>query len=185
MGLYQGTTGWLDGLRHLPSPNKNERPKGTIVDLLVIHNISLPPNQFGGGYIDALFCNTLDCSVHPFFEQLRNLTVSAHFLIERSGAITQYVALDQRAWHAGQSHWQGRDNCNDFSVGIELEGADAIAYTNEQYTALQQLTQKIMHFFPAITVDRIVGHSDIAPARKTDPGAAFDWVRFRNSVNHS
>lgn len=174
--------GWLRGVRHLPSTNCNPRPANACVDLLVIHNISLPPNQFGGGYVDQLFCNTLDCNAHPYFEQLRELRVSAHFFIRRNGDVTQFVSLDQRAWHAGVSQWLGRENCNDFSVGIELEGTDTIPYTDEQYTALQKIAREVMQYFPAITVDRIVGHSDIAPSRKTDPGAAFDWQRFSNSL---
>ncbi|MEZ5436112.1 MAG: 1,6-anhydro-N-acetylmuramyl-L-alanine amidase AmpD [Pseudomonadales bacterium] len=182
MDSVLATDGWLRGVRHLSSPNCNHRPDNITVDLLVIHNISLPPNQFGGNFVEALFCNVLDCDAHPYFEQLRDLRVSAHFFIHRSGEVTQFVSLDQRAWHAGVSQWCGRENCNDFSVGIELEGADTIAYTDEQYTALQKLAREVMQYFPSITMERIVGHSDIAPARKTDPGAAFDWSRFRSGL---
>ena len=174
--------GWLHGVRHLPSPHCNARPAGVAVDLLVIHNISLPPNEFGGAYVDALFCNILDCDAHPFFDQLRDLRVSAHFFIDRNGEVTQYVSLDQRAWHAGVSQWHGRENCNDFSVGIELEGTDVVPYTDMQYSALQKLTQNIAQYFPLISLECIVGHSDIAPDRKTDPGKSFDWPRFRQGL---
>lgn len=182
MNTPPSSKGWLHGVRHLPSPHCNERPAGVAVDLLVIHNISLPPNEFGGAYIDAFFCNTLDCDVHPFFDQLRNLRVSAHFFIDRNGEVTQYVSLDQRAWHAGVSQWSGRENCNDFSVGIELEGTDIVPYTDIQYTALQTLTQQIVQYFPCISAERVVGHNDIAPDRKTDPGESFDWPRFRQGL---
>ncbi|MEZ5539292.1 MAG: 1,6-anhydro-N-acetylmuramyl-L-alanine amidase AmpD [Pseudomonadales bacterium] len=174
--------GWLQGVRHLPSENFNERPQNAVVDLLVIHNISLPPEQFGGDYVDALFSNTLNCDAHPYFDQLRNLRVSAHFFIKRCGEITQYVSLNHRAWHAGVSQWCDKENCNDYSIGIELEGADSIPYADQQYAALQWLTKKIRQNFPSIAMNRIVGHCDIAPDRKTDPGAAFDWKRFRESL---
>ncbi len=175
----------MQEVRHLPSENFNERPHNAVVDLLVIHNISLPPEQFGGDFVDALFCNTLNCDEHSYFEQLRNLRVSAHFFINRLGEVTQYVALHQRAWHAGVSQWCGKENCNDYSVGIELEGTDNTPYTDQQYVALNTVTQKIMQSFPAITIDRIVGHCDIAPERKTDPGVAFDWKRFRESLSNA
>lgn len=174
--------GWLQGVRHLPSLNCNLRPTNADVNLLIIHNISLPPAQFGGGYVDQLFCNTLDCNAHPYFEQLRDLRVSAHFFIDRSGEVTQYVSLDQRAWHAGVSQWDGQENCNDFSVGIELEGTDTLPYADAQYTALQKIVRQIMAYFPSMTTDRIVGHCDVAPARKTDPGESFDWHRLRASL---
>lgn len=190
--MQSGSTGWLQGVRWLPSPNFNVRPADTVVDLLVIHNISLPPGEFGGDNmgndsvgednVDSLFCNTLDCNAHPFFDALRDLRVSAHFFISRAGRVTQYVSLDDRAWHAGVSQWEGREQCNDFSIGIELEGADTVPYTDAQYTALAGLVQILMQRYPAITPARIVGHSDIAPGRKTDPGEAFDWLRFRASV---
>lgn len=173
---------WLRGVRIVPSPNCNARPAASVVDLLVIHNISLPPGEFGSGHIDALFSNTLDCAAHPYFAGLRGLQVSAHFLIDRSGTVTQYVPLALRAWHAGVSQWEGRDNCNDYSVGIELEGTDTMPFTDAQYQALAGLTRVLQQQFPAITPARIVGHSDIAPARKTDPGPHFDWARFRASL---
>lgn len=171
--------GWISGLRHVSSPNFNARPAGAVVDMLVLHNISLPPGQFGGGHVEALFCNTLDCGAHAYFAALRDLKVSAHFFIDRTGGVTQFVDTEQRAWHAGQSCWQGRENCNDFSIGIELEGTDVLPYEDVQYEALCKLTRDIMQRYAAITPNRIVGHSDIAPGRKTDPGASFDWQRFR------
>lgn len=176
---------WLQGVRILPSPNHNARPPDTVIDLLVIHNISLPPGRFGGDHVDALFCNTLDCDADPFFEQLRGLCVSAHFFINRSGIVTQYVPVAERAWHAGVSQWQGREQCNDFSVGIELEGTDTTPYTDAQYHSLTGLTRLLMQHCPAITPARIVGHVDIAPGRKTDPGPAFDWQRFRAGLASS
>ena len=170
---------WLASCRHLPSVNFNARPKGAGISLLVIHNISLPAGEFGGDCIEKLFTNCLDCNAHPDFDQLRGLEVSSHCLINRAGEITQFVPLNQRAWHAGESSFQGRSNCNDFSIGIELEGTDNYPYTALQYQALRELTRQIMADYPAITVDRIVGHCDIAPGRKTDPGAAFDWSFFK------
>ncbi|HQQ74205.1 MAG TPA: 1,6-anhydro-N-acetylmuramyl-L-alanine amidase AmpD [Pseudomonadales bacterium] len=175
-------SGWLQGIRTLPSPNCNARPSIAAIDLLVIHNISLPPGQFGGDHIDALFCNELDCDADPYFETLRDLCVSAHFFINRDGQVTQYVSLDDRAWHAGVSQWDGREQCNDFSIGIELEGTDNTSYTDAQYAALTGLARVLMLLYPAITLNRIVGHSDIAPGRKTDPGEAFDWLRFRAAL---
>jgi AmpD protein len=176
-------TGWLQGVRLLPSPNFNERPVNAEIDLLVIHNISLPPGEFGGDHVDALFCNTLDCSAHPYFDILRDLRVSAHFFINRAGNVTQYVSLYDRAWHAGTSQWNGRNDCNNFSIGIELEGADATPYADTQYASLTGLTKILLQCCPAITSERIVGHNDIAPGRKTDPGEAFDWQRFRAALN--
>jgi AmpD protein len=171
-------TGWCAGVQHCPSPNCNERPAGEI-SLLVIHNISLPPGQFGTGKVQPFFQNTLDCSEHPFFESISALRVSAHFLIERDGQVIQFVSCLARAWHAGVSCFDGREGCNDFSLGIELEGTDTLAYTAAQYLALVALTQQLQAAWPAITVERICGHSDIAPGRKTDPGPAFDWARYR------
>jgi len=171
--------GWLEGVRHFPSPNHNERPEGSDISLLVIHNISLPPGEFGGPWIDDLFQNRLDPDAHPYFEEIHGLKVSAHCLIRRSGEIIQYVAFDKRAWHAGESSYCGIANCNDFSIGIELEGTDEEPFPNAQYASLASLTAAIRKRYPAITGDRIVGHSDIAPGRKTDPGNAFDWRRYR------
>ncbi|HEY3700360.1 MAG TPA: 1,6-anhydro-N-acetylmuramyl-L-alanine amidase AmpD [Spongiibacteraceae bacterium] len=171
--------GWLQPTKHCASPNYNSRPLATEIDLLVIHNISLPAGQFGGEYVEALFCNRLDCAAHPSFSELINLEVSAHLFIDRDGAVTQFVSLHDRAWHAGVSRFQDRENCNDFSIGIELEGTDTLPYTGNQYEQLAAVTRALWDYFPALTSERIVGHSDIAPLRKTDPGPAFDWARLR------
>ena len=175
------SSGWCDGIQHCPSPNFNQRPLGE-VSLLVIHNISLPPGQFGTGKVQAFFQNRLDAGEHPYFAGIASLKVSAHFFIERDGAVTQFVSCNQRAWHAGQSLFEARDNCNDFSLGIELEGTDDLPFTVAQYTALIELTGQLQAAYPAITTDRICGHSDIAPGRKTDPGPAFDWPRLRMAL---
>lgn len=159
-----------------PSPNFNERPEGVVVDLIVVHNISLPPQEFGGPYIDRFFTNTLDFQLHPWFINIVGMKVSAHCVIYRNGDIIQYVPFDRRAWHAGVSSFLGKENCNDYSVGIELEGADEVPYTGEQYRALTDLILALQKIYPKITMDRIVGHSTIAPGRKTDPGNAFDWA---------
>ncbi len=166
---------WFSGTRHCPSPNFNLRPENTPIDLLVIHNISLPAGQFAGSYIDDLFCNRLDMDADPSFADLEGLEVSSHLLIRRDGEVVQYVGFDKRAWHAGVSTFQRRENCNDFSIGIELEGTDTLAYTDKQYQQLIKLIQSLQYYYPAISNQRIVGHSDIAPGRKTDPGVAFDW----------
>ena len=169
------TDGWLDEVRLCPSPNYNQRPADCDISLLVIHNISLPPEQFGGDFIEQFFCNTLDCSQHPYFETLKGMQVSAHGLITRSGEFIQFVNFNHRAWHAGRSSFEGRTECNDYSIGIELEGADHLAYTAEQYDTLLWVIRSLQHHYPLITSERITGHSDIAPGRKTDPGPAFDW----------
>ena len=168
--------GILDGAEQIASPNCDERPDGESITLLVIHGISLPPGEFGGDAIARLFTNTLDCAGHPGFEALRDLRVSAHFLIRRRGEIVQFVPCAKRAWHAGESCHAGRERCNDFSVGIELEGTDDTAYTDPQYEALARLSSTLIARYP---IADIVGHSDIAPGRKTDPGSAFDWSRLR------
>ncbi|KOC88934.1 1,6-anhydro-N-acetylmuramyl-L-alanine amidase AmpD [Winslowiella iniecta] len=175
--------GWIVGVKQVPSPHFNSRPAEEVPSLLVVHNISLPPGEFGGPYIDALFTGQLDASAHPFFAEIAQLRVSAHCLIRRDGEIVQYVPFHLRAWHAGISCWQGRENCNDFSVGIELEGTDTLPYTEVQYQALQQVTALLMQHYP-LTIERITGHSDIAPERKTDPGPAFDWEKFRHGLSH-
>ena len=180
--LHIDAEGWLRPVRHSASPNHNQRPPGCAVELLVIHNISLPPGCFGGGLVDALFTNRLDCALHPSLADLDGLRVSAHLLIERGGDITQFVSFDERAWHAGVSHFRGRENCNDFSIGIELEGTDQEPYTDVQYRRLATVTRLLRHRYPGIALDGIVGHSDIAPGRKTDPGPAFDWSRYRRDV---
>lgn len=175
------STGWVDGIRHCPSPNYNQRPFGEI-SLLVIHNISLPPGQFGTGKVQQFFANGLPADEHPYFAEICYLQVSAHFLVERDGTITQFVSCLERAWHAGISHFGGRDNCNDFSLGIELEGTDEEPYTDRQYQALIELSELLRRAWPAITAERVCGHCDIAPGRKTDPGPAFDWDRLRTGL---
>lgn len=175
------SSGWCDGIQHCPSPNFNQRPLGE-VSLLVIHNISLPPGQFGTGKVQAFFQNRLDADEHPYFASIASLQVSAHFFIERDGAVTQFVSCNERAWHAGVSRFVERENCNDFSLGIELEGTDDLPFTALQYAALIELTRQLQAAYPAITLGRICGHSDIAPGRKTDPGPAFDWQRVRMAL---
>lgn len=178
-------TGWVAGITHCPSPNFNARPDGEAISLLVIHNISLPPAQFATGKVQAFFQNRLDPDEHPFFETIKTLRVSAHFLIERDGAITQFVSCLDRAWHAGVSTFDGREGCNDFSLGIELEGTDDLPFSDAQYQALQALTRQLQAAWPAISCERIRGHSEIAPGRKTDPGPAFDWARYRAALQDS
>lgn len=180
--LRLGSSGWFEGVERVPSPNFDLRPDPADISLLVIHNISLPPGQFGAGYIRQFFQNRLDPTGHPFFSGISELQVSAHLLIERDGSVVQFVSLNDRAWHAGVSQFCGRERCNDFSIGIELEGTDDQPYSDAQYAALTAATQLIRPRHPAITLDRIVGHSDIAPGRKTDPGPAFDWQRYRDTL---
>lgn len=170
--------GWLTNTKHCPSPNYNKRPAGTCIDLLVVHNISLPPDQFGNDYIEHFFCNTLDCTLHPYFESIKDLQVSAHALIKRTGEIIQFVSFNDRAWHAGRSSFQGRPECNDYSIGIELEGTDNTPYTEAQYQQLITTANKLKRHYPQITPERITGHNVIAPGRKTDPGPSFDWSRL-------
>ncbi len=169
---------WLDGIRRVISPNYDERPAGTDIELLVVHGISLPPGEFGGPYIDQLFTNSLSSKDHPYFSEIENQKVSAHVLINRQGQLTQYVPFNKRAWHAGDSEFMGHQQCNDFSFGVELEGCDDLAYSEEQYQSLTELTRLLMTHWPAISKDHIVGHCQIAPGRKTDPGPAFDWTYF-------
>ena len=171
-------TGLLSGAAWIPSPNCDDRPRGTTVDTLVIHAISLPPDSFGAGHVARLFTNRLDPGAHPYFASISHLRVSAHFFIDRRGELTQFVPVGKRAWHAGESRFRGRDAVNDFSIGIELEGCDTRPFENVQYTVLTVLARTLMTAFPALTTDRITGHSDIAPERKTDPGPGFDWRRF-------
>jgi AmpD protein len=161
--------------RQVPSPNGDARPDGAGVDLIVVHGISLPPGEFGGDGIERLFTNRLDPAAHPFYAAIAALRVSAHFLIRRDGALTQFVGCDARAWHAGQSAWRGRPRCNDFSIGIELEGTDDVPYTAAQYAMLARLVRALRRRYPGAA---LAGHSDIAPGRKTDPGPAFDWARL-------
>ncbi len=177
--------GWLQGVRHVPSPNFNARPADALISLLVIHNISLPPQHYGGPYIERFFQNQLDWTEHPYFETIRGLEVSAHFLVYRTGEVVQFVSCEDRAWHAGRSCFGGRENCNDFSIGIELEGADTEPYTDAQYVALHALSWRIMSQYPSIDATRVVGHCDIAPGRKTDPGPSFDWQHYRAALTKS
>jgi N-acetyl-anhydromuramoyl-L-alanine amidase len=167
--------GVIGEIRQVASPNRDARPAGTAVELVVIHNISLPPGQFSGDAIERLFTNTLDCAGHPYYAGLRGLRVSSHFLLRRDGTPIQFVACSQRAWHAGESSWRGRAACNDFSVGIELEGADVVPFTDRQYAALKLLIAALRAHYP---IAGIAGHSEIAPGRKTDPGPCFDWQRI-------
>lgn len=171
--------GWLSGVRRIASPNCDARPAGTLIELLVIHNISLPPGEFGGTAVAELFTNTLDTSAHPYYERLKGLRVSAHFLIRRDGGIVQFVPCGKRAWHAGVSSWRDRSACNNFSIGIELEGTDEAPFTDRQYVTLARLTRKLQCKYP---LRDITGHADIAPGRKTDPGPFFDWSRYLQAV---
>ncbi len=174
--------GWLLNARRLESPNCDERPSGAEISLLVLHGISLPPRQYGGDYIEQLFCNCLNHDVHPYFAGLVGVQVSAHLLIRRDGELVQFVPFGRRAWHAGVSCFEGCEGCNDFSIGIELEGCDDEAYQPAQYSQLVEVVASLMEAYPGITPARIVGHSDIAPGRKTDPGPAFDWDCFRQQL---
>ena len=175
--MFSITDHWVEQARKVPSPNYSERPDESDISLLVMHSISLPPNEFGGRWIDDFFCNQLDAAAHPYFCEIAALTVSSHFLIRRDGELVQYVPCNARAWHAGQSRWQGRDACNDFSIGVELEGADHVPYTESQYTVLNALIKTLQDAYQGIA-DNIVGHEHIAPGRKTDPGPAFVWSRL-------
>jgi AmpD protein len=168
-------SGWLPGARHLPSPNCDARPDGTAIELIVIHNISLPPGIFDGDAVIELFTNRLDWDAHPYYQGIRGLEVSAHFLIRRDGSLIQFVPCTLRAWHAGASNWQGRERCNDFSIGIELEGTDDLPFTDAQYATLIPLLATLKTAYP---IRAVVGHSDIAPDRKTDPGPHFAWQRL-------
>ena len=179
--LLDPVTGWCAGVRHCPSAHCNERPQGEI-SLLVLHNISLPPGQFGTGKVQEFFTSGLNASEHAYFSGIVDMRVSAHFFIERDGQISQFVSCLQRAWHAGVSSFAGRENCNDFSLGIELEGTDDLPYSEAQYDALLALVQQLLAVYPALSVERICGHCDIAPGRKTDPGPAFDWPRLRTAL---
>src|SRR6185369_2549939 len=179
MPLKLDTDGVAAGIRFLPSPNCDERPAGAAPELLVIHNISLPPGEFGGDGIIDLFMNRLDPSAHPYYATIAQLKVSAHFLVRRDGELIQFVPCAKRAWHAGESAWRGRSRCNDFSVGVELEGADDQPFADIQYAELAPLITALQSAYGAL---EIVGHSDIAPARKTDPGPCFDWQRLRRLI---
>lgn len=175
----QWQAGWHAQARPIHSPNFGLRPDGACIDLIVLHSISLPPGQYGGPEIEALFTNTLDWDAHPYFQQIRGAEVSAHFVIRRSGELLQFVSCDARAWHAGRSHYRGRDNCNDDSIGIELEGLEGDTFTPAQYALLQQLCQDIAGHYP---IAHIAGHEHIAPERKQDPGPGFDWVFLQQQL---
>ncbi len=165
------------------SPNFDDRPDKNDISLLVIHNISLPPGEFGGCFVDDLFQNQLECHAHPYFKRLEGLKVSSHLLIDRSGKVTQYVPFHKRAWHAGESSYQGRKTCNDYSIGIELEGTDHEPFTTAQYRQLVAVIEALLALYPSLSTQRIVGHSDIAPGRKTDPGEHFDWSRLQKALD--
>jgi len=175
--------GQLIGARQIPSPNFNQRPENTEIQLIVVHNISLPPSQFGGGYIEQFFQNQLDWSVHPYFQTIQGMQVSTHLLILRSGEVLQFVNFNERAWHAGRSTYLAKKECNDYSIGIELEGSDDLPFEQAQYDALVQVTACLQAHYPKIQ-QHIAGHSDIAPGRKTDPGLHFNWVAFRKQLHH-
>lgn len=177
--IIDSETGWVRRVRRVASPNRDERPPGTELALIVVHGISLPPGRFGGGWIDRLFCNDLPADADPYFASIAGLKVSAHALIVRDGKVTQYVPFGLRAWHAGRSSHRGRTACNDFSIGIELEGTDDRPYTAKQYRALAALIRALRVAYPSLREADVVGHSDIAPGRKTDPGPSFDWRRLR------
>ena len=171
--------GWLDGARRCESPNFGPRPEGMAIDLALIHSISLPPGEYGGDAIERLFTNRLDWDAHAYFQQIRGLEVSAHFLVRRDGELVQFVSCDARAWHAGASVWHGRSECNDFSIGIELEGLEGERFDASQYVALAALIDALKARYP---IAAVVGHEHVAPGRKNDPGPGFDWVRLRSMV---
>lgn len=169
---------WLNQAIKIPSPNCDKRPAKEKISLIVIHCISLPPKQFGGGYIEQLFCNQLNPKDHPYFEDIYQLKVSAHLLIKRCGEMTQFVPFNQRAWHAGISEYKGKTKCNDYSIGIELEGYESCEYSDNQYQQLNEVIKTLIDHYPDLSKDQITGHSDIAPGRKIDPGDSFDWKRL-------
>lgn len=174
--------GWLTHTKKVISPHFDKRPDPQDISLLVIHYISLPPEQFGGGYIDHFFQGILNPDIHPYFQEIHQIRVSAHCLITREGRLTQYVNFNDRAWHAGLSYFEGRDKCNDFSIGIELEGSNSQPFTDAQYQCLVELTHLIMQAYPQITPQRIVGHCHISPGRKIDPGQYFDWQKYLSQL---
>ncbi len=174
--------GLIEPARLALSPNRDARPCGALPEMIVLHGISLPPGVFGGGEIEALFQNQLDWDAHPYFGEIRGLEVSAHLLIRRSGELVQFVPLNERAWHAGESHFRGRARCNDYSIGIELEGEDETPYDDRQYVVLAAVLQALSTAYPGITPREFAGHCDIAPGRKSDPGPAFDWLRLYDAL---
>ena len=169
--------GFVAGVRTIHSPNQDDRPEGATIDLLVVHNISLPPGEFGGAGVESLFTNALNPADHPYYQTIQNFKVSSHFFIRRDGEMIQFVSCLKRAWHAGMSSWRGRERCNDFSIGIELEGTDDLPFTEVQYAALEKLIPSVVTVYP---IQAIVGHCDISPGRKTDPGRCFDWRRCQS-----
>ena len=178
---FQVIEGQLIGARQIASPNYNARPAHSEIELLVVHNISLPPSQFGGGYIEQFFQNKLDWSLHPYFQTIQGMQVSAHLLILRSGEVLQFVNFNDRAWHAGRSSYLAKKECNDYSIGIELEGSDDLPFEDAQYETLVHVTACLQQAYPQIQ-QHLAGHSDIAPGRKTDPGPFFDWLDYRNRL---
>lgn len=181
--VVEGEAAWLNGwwaqARRLNSPNFGQRPSSSVIDTVIVHSISLPPGQYGGQEVQELFTNQLDWDAHPYFQKIRGIQVSAHFYIRRDGQLWQFVSCDERAWHAGQSSFAGRDNCNDYSVGIELEGLEGDAFEAEQYVQLAQLLHSLRVHYP---ITQVVGHEHVAPGRKLDPGAGFDWPRLQKTV---
>lgn len=174
--------GYLGEVQQCESPNQDARPAECDLELVVVHGISLPPGEFGGPHVERLFCNALDWNEHPYFQSIRGLRVSAHVLIRRDGSLVQFVPFSRRAWHAGESEFRGRETCNDYSIGIEMEGEDTVAYEDAQYTALGRLCCSLFGAYPRLCARRIAAHSDIAPGRKTDPGPAFDWLRLYDAL---
>lgn len=175
-------TGLIAPARQCPSPNQDERPDNSEPQLIIVHGISLPPGEFGGDSIEKLFTNSLDRDEHPYFREICSMQVSSHLLIRRDGAVVQFVPFIRRAWHAGESRFRGRARCNDFSIGIELEGTDDVAYSEQQYACLIPVVRSILVAYPAISIRTIAGHCDISPGRKTDPGPAFDWPRLYDGL---
>ncbi len=181
--MFTITNHRLDQAEFIVSPNFSERPEGVDPSLIVVHNISLPPGRFGGDFIKQFFVNSLNSELHPYFKEISDLRVSSHLLIERDGNIIQFVEFNKSAWHAGVSEYEGQKDCNDFSIGIELEGTDSDPYQDIQYSILSGISECLMGSYLEINKERIIGHADIAPDRKTDPGDSFDWLRFRDSLN--
>lgn len=181
--LFDRTLGVVRSAEFVASPNCDDRPVGAVVDVLVLHCISLPPGEYGGPYIEHLFCNRLDPSVHSYFAGICDMRVSSHFLIRRDGRLVQFVPTHKRAWHAGRSRFRGQENVNDFSIGVELEGTDDSSFTDAQYAALTDLTEILRSVYPKIRKSNLVGHSTVSPGRKTDPGSGFDWVRYLRGLS--
>jgi len=177
--------GLIEPARRCASPNQDARPDGSRPELLIVHGISLPPGEFGGPQVEQLFTNTLDWDSHPYFGEIRGMEVSAHLLIKRDGEVIQFVPFTQRAWHAGASTFRGRSCCNDYSIGIELEGTDEVAYEDRQYETLIGVSRVLIQAYPELSAREMAAHSDIAPGRKTDPGPAFDWLRLYDGLSHA